>query len=64
MTKASMTMTDCDHLKLALEHGDEMVAHLMVLDMRCEAEDVRQVLKGIRADMDDELGSARERAAG
>ena len=50
-------MTDTDHLRLALEHGDAMVAHLLLLDMECEADDVRQVLKGIRAD---EIGDEKD----
>lgn len=37
-----------------LETGDKLVAMLLVEDMKCEAEDVRQVLKGIRDDMADE----------
>lgn len=34
-----------------LEAGDKLVAMLLVEDMKCEADDVRQVLKGIRDDM-------------
>lgn len=52
-----MTMTDPNHLELALEHGDAMVAYLLLLDMKCEADDVRQVLKGIRAD---EIGDEKD----
>lgn len=42
-----------------LELGDKLVAMLLVEDMKCEADDVRQVLEGIRDDMQTET----ERAA-
>lgn len=49
-------MTDPDHIKLALEHGDAMVANLLLADLNLEADDVRKVLVEIREDME----SARE----
>lgn len=55
------SMTDPRHA--ILDAGDKFLAMLLVEDMKCEADDVRQVLKGIRDDMESELDNARNKAA-
>lgn len=63
MTRASATMTETPAgiLENALEIGDKLVAELTRCEGRgCEADEVRQILKGIR---NDELDNAEARAA-
>lgn len=55
----AMAKRDGNPCHAILEAGDKLVAMLLVEDMKCEADDVRQVLKSIR----DDTQSETERAA-
>lgn len=53
-----------DPLQSALAHGDNMIADLLRCEGRgCEAEEVRQIVAGIREDISVESLEATENAA-